>query len=92
MTTPTGVLLDGMDGEDLDRLASRLRSRLGSRAVDPGRLYTAKEAALELRCPAQRIYDLARSGQLEVRRDGRRILVTRAELDRRLSESDDPRR
>jgi excisionase family DNA binding protein len=42
---------------------------------------TVKEAADYLRCSRQRIYDLRSSGQLSRHGDGRRVLVSRAELD-----------
>lgn len=84
MTSPVGQMLDSLDGEDLARLAQRLRPLLDGPA-DGDRLYTAHQAAVYLRCPVQRIYERRRDGKLKCERDGRRLLFRRAELDRHLA-------
>jgi excisionase family DNA binding protein len=47
---------------------------------------TVQEAAEFLRCPRQRIYDLLSQGRLSRFKDGRRTLVSRAEVARWVGE------
>ena len=46
---------------------------------------TVPEAANYLRASKQRIYDLASSGRLTRHKDGRRVLISRVELDAHLA-------
>lgn len=44
-------------------------------------LLTADEAAAYLRCDRRRVWDLVRTDALPARRDGRRVLLNRDDLD-----------
>jgi excisionase family DNA binding protein len=56
-------------------------------AKDEPRYYTTPEAADYLRCCVGRIYNLTSSGRLKGRKDGGRLLFTRADLDALLEAS-----
>jgi excisionase family DNA binding protein len=62
----------------------RLDLRLG---CDVSPYLTVTEAAGYLRCSPQRIYDLLSTRRLTRHKDGRRVLVARAELDAHLARS-----
>ncbi len=59
--------------------AAALVSTDNAAAVSPW--LNVAEAAERLRCSKDRIYDLIALGKLEARRDGRRVLLHRDELD-----------
>jgi excisionase family DNA binding protein len=64
-------------------LAPRLRKlRLVDSAPDENRLMSTEEAAGYLSCSKRRLYDLVMLNKLEPRRDGRRLLFRRSDLDR----------
>jgi excisionase family DNA binding protein len=78
------ALLAELDDDALDRLAEllapRLARRLGGEAgADPW--LNAEQAAEHLACSAGRLYDLVQLGKLSARRDGRRLLFRRSDLD-----------
>lgn len=80
------------DPQALEELAELLAPRLAGRVAPPPRSpwLDAGEAAEYLRCAKQRIYDLVSAGQLEPRRDGRRVLFHTDHLDAYLERSATP--
>jgi excisionase family DNA binding protein len=85
--TPTlvDVFLAELDGAALDTLAERLAPRI-ARALGPTEhemppWLNAEDAARYLACSRDRLYDLVQLQKLEPRRDGRRLLFRRADLD-----------
>jgi excisionase family DNA binding protein len=84
------ALLAELDEDTLDALADRLAPRLAARLsadeqVSP--YLDADEAAAHMRCSRDRIYDLVQLRKLEPRRDGRRLLFRRSDLDAYLNAS-----
>lgn len=70
-----------------ERAAELVLERLRVKAVaSESRYLTVDEAASLYRCKPQRIYDLISSGRLPKKNDGSRVLLERAELERRLEE------
>ncbi len=67
------------------RAADLLAERRPSTEISPW--LSAPEAADRLRCNADRIYDLIALGKLKPRRDGRRVLLHRGDLDAYLEAS-----
>lgn len=63
---------------------------LAVRAGGWGRYLTVREAAEYLRAKPQRVYDLLSSRRLSRHKDGRRVLVSRAELDAYLAGDGSP--
>jgi excisionase family DNA binding protein len=63
-----------------ERLAPRLLARL-SQDHDASPWLNAEQAADYLACSRDRLYDLAQLHKLEPRRDGRRLLFKRCDLD-----------
>lgn len=83
MSAIVTALLADLSDADLDQLAEllapRLRDRLGT---GEARVWlNAKQAADYLACPTSRIHDLVQLKELTPRRDGRRLLFRRADLD-----------
>lgn len=78
------VLLAELDDAALDVLAERLAPRL-ARSLGQGQTASpwlnAEEAAQYLSCPRSRIHDLVQLRKLQPRRDGRRLLFRRSDLD-----------
>jgi excisionase family DNA binding protein len=66
--------------------ALNVESRHQSGAVDPALLLTMVEAAELLRISRGKVYHLVWDGRLEPIRIGRRVLFTRASLDRLILE------
>lgn len=89
MSSLARALLAELDDETLDllaeRLAPRLASRLPSTAAPAQRWLNSTEAAAYLSCPRSRVHDLVQLRRLQPRRDGRRLLFDRDDLDRYLS-------
>ena len=88
MSAIVRALLEDLGPDDLaelaDRLAPLLADRLGqTQGVSPW--LNAEQAAEYLATSRGRLYDLVQLGRLEPRRDGRRLLFHRADLDRYLS-------
>lgn len=83
MSAIVDALLAELDDAALDALADRLAPRLASRLVETAAKpwLNAEEAADYLACTRDRLYDLAQLGKLEPRRDGRRLLFRRTDLD-----------
>ncbi len=78
------ALLDALDDEALDQLADQLVPRLAGRlgSSDAGSKWlNTKQAAEHLAAPVSRVHDLVALGHLEPRRDGRRLVFSRADLD-----------
>ena len=77
------ALLDELEPDDLDRLAELQAPRLAGRLSEPvaPAWLNAEQAAEHLACSRGRLYDLVQVGKLEPRRDGRRLLFRRADLD-----------
>jgi excisionase family DNA binding protein len=67
-----------------DAVVARISDAIGAAPQSP--YVDADQAAAYLRCDCQRIYDLVYAGKLKPRRDGRRLLFHRADLDRYLAE------
>lgn len=67
--------------EQLTEIAERAAALIptGTRAVSPW--LNVADAAERLRCGKDRIYDLIALGKLHPRRDGRRVLLRRDDLD-----------
>jgi len=80
MSALAATLLAELDDRALDELANRLRPRLAVQQTTSPWL-TSSEAADRLRCGTDRIYDLIALGKLVPRRDGRRVLLHRDDLD-----------
>jgi excisionase family DNA binding protein len=87
MSALASALIAELDDETLailaDRLAPLIASRLNNRD-DPW--LNAADAARYLACSRGRLYDLTQLGKLEPRRDGRRLLFRRADLDKYLED------
>lgn len=84
MSAIVSALLAEFDDEALDRLAELLAPRLAGRleqkpSASPW--LNADEAAQYLACPKGRLYDLVQHRKLTPRRDGRRLLFRRDDLD-----------
>ena len=75
------ALLHELDDQALARLAARLAPYLADAGPAAPELLTPTEAAALLRCAKKRVYELAERGALPVRRDGRRLLFRRTDLD-----------
>ncbi len=67
-----------------ERAAELVLERLDGHPGERSRFLTVAEAAEYLRCSRQRIHDLTSAGRLTRHRDGRRVLITRADLDAHL--------
>lgn len=74
-------------GPDAERFAALVAQYMGGASKPDTRpeFLTAEEAAGVLKCGRARIYELARTGRLPSRRDGRRVLFARSDLDAYLS-------
>ena len=71
-----------LPAETVGALAAILARRLpASVSPDPSPYLTVAEAAAYLRASRQRVYDLLSSRRLSRRKDGARVLISRAELD-----------
>jgi excisionase family DNA binding protein len=84
----TGVTLDipeALVEQIARRAADLLAERQPSNGLSPW--LSAPEAAERLRCNSDRIYDLIALGKLKPRRDGRRVLLHRDDLDAYLEAS-----
>jgi excisionase family DNA binding protein len=89
MSALAAALLAELDDEALAVLADRLAPLLAARLDrgDESPWLNAGDAARYLACSRGRLYDLVQLRKLEPRRDGRRLLFSRADLDRYLEES-----
>ena len=67
--------------EQLAAIAERAAALVPSGAPDVSPWLNVAEAAERLRCRKDRIYDLIALGKLHPRRDGRRVLLHRDDLD-----------
>jgi excisionase family DNA binding protein len=83
------ALLAELSDRDLDRLAELLAPRLAGRlqAAPSSEWLNAEQAAAYLACSRGRVYDLVQLGKLTPRRDGRRVLFRRFDLDAYLERS-----
>lgn len=83
MSAIVDALLAELDDAALDALAERLAPRLAARLAskDAPAWLNAEQAAAHLSCSRGRLYDLVQLGKLDPRRDGRRLLFRRADLD-----------
>ena len=81
MSALADALLHELDDVALRRLAERLAPYLEAAGPAAPELLTPAEAAVLLRCATKRLYELAERGALPVRRDGRRLLFHRTDLD-----------
>jgi excisionase family DNA binding protein len=77
-------LPDDLADQIAAKVAELLVDQLGA-PVDPDRLMTVPEAAEYLRAKPQRVYDLVGQGRIEAERDGTRVLIRKAALDRHLA-------
>jgi excisionase family DNA binding protein len=77
-----------MTNEQFETLAEKVAALMGKAlpVADAPDLMTAAEAAQYLRCARRRIYDLMSAGRLPRLREGGRVLVRRADLDRLVEE------
>jgi excisionase family DNA binding protein len=67
--------------EQLAEIAERAAALVSSSAPAASPWLNVAEAAERLRCSKDRIYDLITLGKLHPRRDGRRVLLHRDDLD-----------
>ena len=85
MSSLAAALLQDLTADDLRRLAHELAPFLaeisGTTDRDRDPWLTADQAATHLGCRRDRIYDLVQIGKLTPRRDGRRVLFRRLDLD-----------
>jgi excisionase family DNA binding protein len=85
MSAIVDALLSELTNADLDVLAERLAPRLARLAVaeqkGDGGYLSADKAAEYLATSRERVYDLVQLRKLEPRRDGRRLLFRRGDLD-----------
>jgi excisionase family DNA binding protein len=83
-----GITLD-IPEDLLEQIARRAADLLAERRPSNGLSpwLSAQEAADRLRCDRDRIYDLIALGKLIPRRDGRRVLLHRDDLDAYLEAS-----
>jgi excisionase family DNA binding protein len=73
---------DALVEQIAERAAAKVVARLVASNRNPQSPYlTVAEAAEYLRCKPQRVYDLLSARRLTRHKDGRRVLVARAELD-----------
>ena len=88
MRALAAALLEALDNEALDELVARLAPRVAAlnrtTDVESESWFNVVRPADYLACPRGRIYDLVQLGKLEPRRDGRRLLFRRDDLDRYL--------
>lgn len=89
MSAIVDALLTELTDSDLDRLAELLAPRLAGRLTHghAPRWLNSEQAAEYLGCPRGRIHDLVQLRKLEPRRDGRRLLFKRDDLDAYLEAS-----
>jgi hypothetical protein len=83
------ALVESLDAEALDRLASLLAPRIGTGSQRPEPWLDAEGAAEHLACTPRRIYDLvarSESNHFPIHRDGRRLLFKPSELDHWLTD------
>ena len=84
----TLVLTVELSPEQLDALAALVATRLGGLAgPTPATWVDARGAAAYLACGVGRIHDLVALGKVTPRRDGRRLLFRRDDLDAYLEHS-----
>ena len=82
MSAFVDALLAELDGDALDALAEKLAPRLAERLGAAGKRWlNAEEAAEYMCCTKGRLYDLVQLRKLDPRRDGRRLLFERTNLD-----------
>lgn len=89
MNRLVAALIAEMDDRELERLAERLapklRVHLQVHEAEPW--MSAAEAAAYMATSRDRLYDLVQLGYLTPRRDGRRLLFTREQIDEYLYSS-----
>lgn len=86
-TAPPDVTFS-LPPELLEAIAARAAELVEDRTVEsPQPWIGVEEAAEHLACKPQRIYDLVSQGRLEHRKDGRRLLFRRSDLDSHLEGS-----
>jgi len=77
-----------LPAEVVGALAAVLARRLPAPAApDPSPYLTVADAAVYIQASRQRVYDLLSSRRLSRRKDGARVLISRAELDAYLGQS-----
>jgi excisionase family DNA binding protein len=82
MSPLAAALLDALDDDALDALAAKLAPRMANVTTPTASPWlNVADAAERLRCGKDRIYDLIALGKLHPRRDGRRVLLHRGDLD-----------
>lgn len=73
--------------ELVEKIAVRVAELVADQVAgpaDPDTLMTVPEAATYLKAKPQRIYDLIGQNRIEAERDGTRVLIRKAALDRHL--------
>jgi len=85
------ALLADLDDAALAELADRLAPLLADRIGSASPWLNVEDTARYLACDRGRVYDLVQLRKLDPRRDGRRLLFRRADLDAYLEASDDAR-
>jgi excisionase family DNA binding protein len=77
-----------LSDEVVEAIAERAADLVVARQPRHGRgspYLTVAEAAEQLRCKPQRLYDLASAGRLSRYKDGSRVLLSRGEIDAHLT-------
>ena len=80
MTGPLTLTVE-LTADQLDAIAERVAALLTTQPVAPAEWLNTKDAAKHLACTPGRLYDLVALGHLKPRRDGRRLLFRRSDLD-----------
>lgn len=75
-----------LSDEQLARIARQAAALMPAEQSSASPWLNVAEAAERLRCRRDRIYDLIALGRLHPRRDGRRVLLHRDDLDRYLED------
>jgi hypothetical protein len=81
------AIVAALDDDTLARLADLVAARLRSTAPDGSPWLDTKGAAAYIAAKPARIHDLVALGKLTPRRDGRRLLFARCDLDAYLEAS-----
>jgi excisionase family DNA binding protein len=82
LTLHLGDVRVTLPANTVDALAAVIARRLPAQAApDPSPYLTVAEAAAYIKASRQRVYDLLSSRRLSRRKDGARVLISRAELD-----------
>ena len=87
-TTATNAVTVQLPDDLIEQIAQRAAEPVTERQQTTATPWlNVTEAADRLRCEKDRIYDLVQQGKLQPRRDGRRVLLHRDDIDAYLESS-----